>query len=47
MFETRLDTFGNNFEHFWIFETFLILLKIFEDSILHGTLGKIFFFRKN
>ncbi len=40
MFKTRLDTFGNDFGHFWIFENFLIFLKIFEDSTLHGTLGK-------
>ncbi len=46
MFKTRLDTFGNDFGHFWIFETFLIFLKIFEDSTVHGTLGKKFF-RKN
>ncbi len=32
MFKTRLDTFGNDFGHFWIFEIFLIFLKIFEDS---------------
>ena len=44
MFKTRLDTFGNNFGQFWNFENVLIL-KIFEDSTLHGTLGK-FFFRK-
>ncbi len=46
MFKTRLDTFGNDFEHFWNIEIFLIFLKFFEDSTLHGTLGK-FFFRKN
>ncbi len=46
MFKTRLDTFGNDFGHFWIFEKFLIFLKIFEDSTVHGTLGKKFF-RKN
>ncbi len=46
MFKTRLDTFGNDFEHFWNIENFLIFLKFFEDSTLHGTLGKIFF-RKN
>ncbi len=33
MFKTRLDTFGNDFGHFWIFENFLIFLKIFEDSL--------------
>ena len=27
MFKTRLDTFGNDFEHFWNFEIFLIFLK--------------------
>ncbi len=31
MFKTRLDTFGNDFGHFWNFENFLIFLKIFED----------------
>ncbi len=44
MFKTRLDTFGNDFGHFWNFENFLIFLKIFED--VHGTLGKIFFRKK-
>ncbi len=46
MFKTRLDTFGNDFGLFWVFEKFLIFLKIFEDLTLHGTLGKKFF-RKN
>ncbi len=46
MFKTRLDTFGNDFGRFWIFENFLIFLKIFEDSTVHGTLGNNFF-RKN
>ncbi len=41
--QTRLDTFGNDFGNFWIFENFLIFLKIFEDSTLHGTLGKKIF----
>ena len=40
MFKTRLDIFGNDFGLFWIFEMFLIFLKIFEESTLHGTLGK-------
>ncbi len=35
MFKTRLDTFGNDFGHFSIFEKFLIFLKIFEESTLH------------
>ena len=42
----RLDTFGDDFGHFWNFENFLIFLKLFEDSTLHGTLGKKFS-RKN
>ena len=40
MFKTRLDNFGNDFGLFWNFEIFLIFLKIFEDSTLHGTLSK-------
>ena len=32
--------FGNDFRHFWNFENFLIFWKRFEDSTLHGTLGK-------
>ncbi len=40
MFKTRLDTFGNDFGLFFNFEKFFIILKIFEDSTLHGTLGK-------
>ena len=39
----RLDTFGNDFGHYWIFEKFLIFWNIFDDSTLHGTLGKNFF----
>ncbi len=46
MFKSRLDTFGNDFGHFRNFENFLIFLKIFEDSTLHGTLGKSFVFEK-
>ncbi len=46
MFKTRLDFFGNDFGHFWNFENFLIFLKIFEDSTVHGTLGKSFVFEK-
>ena len=42
MFKTRLDTFGNDFGHFCTFWKFLTFLKIFEDSTLHGTLGKKF-----
>ena len=32
IFKTRLDTFGNDCGHFWNFESFLIFLKVFEDS---------------
>ena len=39
-FKTRLDSFGNDCGQFWNFESFLICLKIFEDSTLHRTLGK-------
>ena len=46
MFKTRLDNFGNDFGHFCNFENFLIFWKHFEDSTLHGTLGKKNF-RKN
>ena len=46
MFKTRLDTSGNDFGFVWNFGKFLIFLKIFEDSTLHGTLGKNFS-RKN
>ena len=40
MFKTRLNTIGNDFGHFWIFEKKLIFLKNFEDWTLHETLGK-------
>ena len=39
MFKTRLDTFENTFGHFWNFEK-KFFSKIFENSTLHGTLGK-------
>ena len=42
MFKTRLDTFGNDFGHFWNFANFLIFLKSFEDLTFHGKLGKNF-----
>ena len=47
MFKTRLDTFGNDFGHFWNFESFLIFLKIFDNSTLQGTLGKKTFSKKS
>ena len=43
IFKTRLDSFGNDCGQFWNFESFLICLKIFEDSTLHRTLGKKIF----
>ena len=46
MFKSRLDTFGKDSGDFCNFEKFLIFLRIFEDSTLHGTLGKKFFERK-
>ena len=46
MFKTRLDIFGNDFGLFWIFEMFLIFLKIFEESTLHGKLSKKNFSKK-
>ncbi len=47
MFKTRLDTFGNDFGHFSIFENFLIFFENFEDSTLHGPLGKKIFEKIN
>ncbi len=46
MFKTRLDTFGNDFGLFFNFEKFFSFLKIFEDSTLHGILGKKKFSKK-
>ncbi len=48
MFKTRLDTFGNDFGHFWIFENFFDYFENFRRLTrpVHGTLGKNFF-RKN
>ena len=31
MFKTRLDTFGNDFGHFWKFENFWILFENFRS----------------
>ena len=45
--QNTFGQFGNDFGHFWKFEKFLVFLqRHFEDSTLHGTLGKKFF-RKN
>ena len=38
MFKTCLETFGNDFGHFGILKR--KILKIFENSTFHGTLGK-------
>ena len=46
MFKTRLDSFGNDFWHFWNLETFLVFSKIMEASTIHGTLGETFFSEK-
>ncbi len=46
MFKARLDTFGNDFGHFWNFENFLIFLKIFEDFDPPWNTGQKFFFGK-
>ena len=46
MFNTRLDTFRNDFDHFWNFAKFLIFWNHFEDSTLHGTLRKKIFRKK-
>ena len=43
MSKTRLKTFGNDFRLCCNFEKFLTFLKIFEDSTLHGTMGKKIF----
>ena len=42
MFKTFLDTFGDDFGHFWNFDVFQTFLKFFEVSSLHGKLGKSF-----
>ena len=45
--QNTFGQFGNDFGHFWKVEKFLVFLqRHFEDSTLHGTLGKNFF-RKN
>ena len=41
--QSTFGQLGNNFGRFWNFESFLIFWKHFEDSTLHGTLGKIIF----
>ncbi len=46
MFKTRLDTFGNDFGHFWNFENFLIFFENFRRLDRPWNTGQIFFFRK-
>ncbi len=43
MFKTRLDTFGNDFEHFWNIENFLVFLKISKNRPSMELCAKIFF----
>ena len=43
MFKTRLDTFDNDFGHFWNFESFLIFLKVFGNSTFMEQWAKNFF----
>ena len=47
MSKTRLDTFGNDFGHFWNFESFLTFLKIFDNSTLQGLMSKKTFSEKS
>ncbi len=46
MFKTRLDTFGNDFGHFWIFENFLTFFENFRRLDPPWNTGQKFFFRK-
>ena len=46
MFKTGLDTFENDFGHFWNFENFLIFFEIFQNPTLHGTRGNFSFGKK-
>ena len=46
IFKTRLDTFGNDCGHFWNFESFLIFLKVFEDSTFMEHWAKKNFLKK-
>ena len=45
LFKTLLDSFGNGFVRFWLefWKIFWVFLKSFEDSTLHGKLGKKIF----
>ncbi len=47
MFKTRLDVFGNEFEHFWTFENFFECFEIFRRLDPPWNTGqKNFFFEK-
>ncbi len=46
MFKTRLDTFGNDFGHFWNFENFLIFFENFRRLDRPWNTGQNFFFEK-
>ncbi len=46
MFKTRLDTFGNDFGHFSIFENFLIFFENFRRLDPPWNTGQKFFFGK-
>ncbi len=46
MFKTRLDTFGNDFEHFWNIENFLIFFEIFRRLDPPWNTGQKFFSEK-
>ncbi len=47
MFKTRLDTFGNDFGHFWNFENFSIFFENFRRLDRPWNTGQIFFSKKN
>ena len=47
MFKTRLHTFGNNFGHFWNFETFLIFFEIIRSLEPPWNTGQRNFSKKN
>ncbi len=46
MFKTRLDSFGNDFWHFWNFETFLVFFENYRRLDHPWNTGRNFFFRK-
>ncbi len=46
MFKTRLDTFGNDFGRFWIFEIFFDFFENFRRLDRPWNTGQIFFRKK-